>query len=225
MTATSTPRLEEGGIRQRQREETSATIEDAALELFAEYGFDSVTADEIANAASVARRTVFRYFPGGKEEILLKDLRRRMDDLSEELAARPPHESALDALRHSLMAWAESYEGEREIAQMRAAILENAPSLQARAMGEQIRLTDALIHMVALRLAADPATDLRPGIIVSASLSASMVALGSWLSPSNKQPLRDLLGEALDLVNMGLDKLGSRLSPVVSSPATRRKRK
>src|SRR5271155_156448 len=120
------------GVRQRQREQTIAAIEQSALSLFAGRSVDDVTGDQIAEAAGVSRRTFFRYFPGGKEEVLLLDLRRRMGEVERILAERPPHEPALSALRASLLALASGYEKDRESAMDLANILVNTPAIAAR---------------------------------------------------------------------------------------------
>jgi AcrR family transcriptional regulator len=224
MPAISDPTSSEG-VRQRQRQATSALIERVALEMFTASGFDAVTADDIAAKADVARRTVFRYFPGGKEEIVLRDMRRRTEDLRTAMEARPPQESALVALQESLMSLVGAYEEDYEAMQMRATILEGAPSVQARAWGEQMRLTGSLTRLVALRLAADPETDLRPAIIVTATLTAMNVAFGSWVAPGNNRKLRDLLSETLDLINGGLAEIGTRTSPALTPAATGRSRR
>ena len=49
--------------RGRPQEADPREIARIALELFEREGFDRVTMDEIADAASVSRRTLFRLFP------------------------------------------------------------------------------------------------------------------------------------------------------------------
>ncbi|MFC7575072.1 TetR family transcriptional regulator [Klenkia terrae] len=44
------------------REATRARIEAAALDLFTRHDFETVTADEVADAAGISRRTFFRHF-------------------------------------------------------------------------------------------------------------------------------------------------------------------
>ncbi|MGK5115386.1 MULTISPECIES: TetR/AcrR family transcriptional regulator [unclassified Geodermatophilus] len=51
------------GLRERRRQQTRATIVDAAAELFAERGFDAVSVVEIAQRAGVVEKTVFNHFP------------------------------------------------------------------------------------------------------------------------------------------------------------------
>jgi AcrR family transcriptional regulator len=57
------------GVRERKRVETAASIHDAALALFRTKGYGETTVDDIAEATTVSRATVFRYFPA-KEDIL-----------------------------------------------------------------------------------------------------------------------------------------------------------
>ena len=66
----------EGGLRARNRAATEQAIVDAAMTLFARRGYAATTVDDIAAAAGVGRRTLFRYFPT-KDDILLDP--RRLD--------------------------------------------------------------------------------------------------------------------------------------------------
>ncbi len=76
-----------------------AEILEAARRVFARRGFDGATVDEIAEAAGVAKGTVYLYFPS-KREIYLEALRQGISRLVEEMkrnvAAAP---APLDKLR------------------------------------------------------------------------------------------------------------------------------
>lgn len=54
--------VEKMGLRERKRLETYLRIEDKATQLFLEKDYDSVTLEEICEAAMVSRRTFFNYF-------------------------------------------------------------------------------------------------------------------------------------------------------------------
>lgn len=58
------------GRRERRKEETRQRIVKAALDLFAAHGFEATTMEGIAEAADVAKGTLYSYFPV-KEAIIL----------------------------------------------------------------------------------------------------------------------------------------------------------
>jgi AcrR family transcriptional regulator len=90
-----------GGLRERVRRRTRGEIADAALSLFLERGFDSVTVSEVAEAAGVSEKTVFNHFPTKAELVFDADL-----DLIAGLVAaireRPVGCSILTAVRSHL---------------------------------------------------------------------------------------------------------------------------
>lgn len=59
-----------GGRRERNKAVMRDRIFDAAARLFAEHGYESVTTQQIADAADVGTGTVFRYFPA-KADLLV----------------------------------------------------------------------------------------------------------------------------------------------------------
>jgi AcrR family transcriptional regulator/transcriptional regulator with XRE-family HTH domain len=73
------------GRRLQNRISTEREIRDAAFALFAATGYEATTIDEIAVAAGVARRTVFRYY-ASKEAIVFGDVDGRLRRLREALA-------------------------------------------------------------------------------------------------------------------------------------------
>src|SRR5688500_19540599 len=101
------------GLRERHRKRTAADLEEAALALFCERGFDAVTIDDIAAAADVSRRTFFRYY-ASKEDVILSDHPKRLDELHAALNRRPADEPALTALRHAVLSLAGTYEEQRD---------------------------------------------------------------------------------------------------------------
>ena len=119
------------GLRERKKQQTREAIEAAAMRLFERKGYDGTTVAEIAEAADVAPRTFFAYFPS-KEDVAFCSHDRDIADLREYLAGRPEGTSAIDAMR----AWIsgrlapESYDKEREA--LRHRLFEENESLAAR---------------------------------------------------------------------------------------------
>ena len=191
------------GLRERHRRRTEARLEEAALELFAERGFDVVTVDDIAAGADVSRRTFFRYF-ASKEDALLSDHPRALAELRRALGGRPDDEPPLTALRHAFLSIAGSYEERRERLLHRARIMAETPSLQARSLAHQRLWEEAVADMLAERMGVDASVDLRPGVVAGSTIAALRVAVAAWLARDGEPHLPTLVAEALDLLDGGL---------------------
>ena len=63
-------------------------VDRAALALFTSRGFDAVTADEVADAAGISRRTFFRYYPT-KADAVWGDFDAHVGRLGRLLASAP----------------------------------------------------------------------------------------------------------------------------------------
>src|SRR5246127_2962917 len=90
------------GLRERKKQRTRDAIARAALELFAERGYQETTLPEIAEAADVSTRTIFAYFPS-KEDILFSDFPVMKQALAQALAERPEGEDALETVRKFIL--------------------------------------------------------------------------------------------------------------------------
>ncbi|GHD90167.1 TetR/AcrR family transcriptional regulator [Streptomyces naganishii] len=74
--AASTP-----AYRRLSVEERRAQLLDAALSLFAHRAPEEVSLDDVAEAAGVSRPLVYRYFPGGKQQLYEAALRSAAEEL------------------------------------------------------------------------------------------------------------------------------------------------
>ncbi len=85
----------------RSGREARERLEKAALELFLECGFDSVTTAEIAARAGVTERTYFRHFPD-KREVLFDGERRLTEWVTEAMASVPAGVPPWPAMRRTV---------------------------------------------------------------------------------------------------------------------------
>jgi len=80
---------------------TEERLKKAALELFYEYGYDSVTVTQIAERAGLVRRSFFRYFPD-KREVLFAGSEQLPPAIAEAVLAAndwtPPLSAVLEAI-------------------------------------------------------------------------------------------------------------------------------
>jgi AcrR family transcriptional regulator len=191
------------GLRERHRKRTAADLEEAALELFCAKGFDAVTIDDIAAAADVSRRTFFRYY-ASKEDVVLSDHPKRLDELRAALDRRPSGEPALTALREAVLSLAGTYEDERELMLRRFRLVTETPALEARSLCLQRNWEASVAAMLGERMGVDPAKDLRPGTVAATTMAAMRVATANWLALGGQGDLPAIVADALDLLDGGL---------------------
>src|SRR3954452_8072946 len=86
------------GLRERKKEQTRRAIEDAAFRLFEERGYQATTVADIAEAADIAPRTFFAYFPS-KEAVVFGDFDETFGALEARLRERSPDETTFEGLR------------------------------------------------------------------------------------------------------------------------------
>ena len=96
------------GLRERKKRAARAAIVDAALDLFADRGFEHTTVADVADRAGVSPATVARYFDS-KESLLFSEHDERLPALARSIAGRPsderPYRAVLCALHEQ--PWAE----------------------------------------------------------------------------------------------------------------------
>jgi AcrR family transcriptional regulator len=93
---------EELSLRERKKRETRQRIADVAMGLFMMRGFDRVTVAEVAEAADVSVNTVFNYFRT-KEDLFFDRQDVAVESMGRVVAARPPGQSAVEALRRDYL--------------------------------------------------------------------------------------------------------------------------
>jgi AcrR family transcriptional regulator len=124
--------VEETRIRDRRLGATRAHIAETALELFVSQGYAETTIDQIAAAAHVGRRTIFRHF-ATKAAILFDRLVIRREILIQRLRQRPASEPPLVSLHAVMRQLCDQGYDRRVLAQIRSVI-----AAEPRLAGEEL---------------------------------------------------------------------------------------
>ena len=101
----------------------------AALDLFAEQGYEHTSVDQIARTAGVSRSTFFRQY-GGKDDVVFADHEVALAALSDVLDA--PHDSPWRAVCAAALAAFDHFAGDIELARLRYRVVRGVPALRDR---------------------------------------------------------------------------------------------
>ena len=159
---------------------THSHLSQIALKLFLERGFEETTVDEIAKAAGISRRTLFRYFqtkndlPWGNFQALLDGMRNR-------LAQADRDAPIIDVLRAAVIEFNHFPHDELAMHRSRMWLLLNVPTLRAHSTLRYAEWRQVIAEFVANRLGALP-SDLTPQTIAGACLGISLAAYEQWLA-------------------------------------------
>lgn len=191
----------------RRRSTTPHHITDVAIELFAARGFADVSVDDVAQAAGIARRTLFRYFasknaiPWGDFDTHLAHLRDLFDDVDPQVPLR-------QALRGALLAFNTFDECESIRHRQRMRVILETAELQAYSMTMYAGWREVIAGFVAHRSGVKT-TDLLPQTVAWTMLGVALSAYEHWLGDESVS-LPEALGNAFDVVGTGLDGLDRR---------------
>jgi AcrR family transcriptional regulator len=196
----------DSGLRERKKAMTRHALEEEALRLFAEQGFEHTTVDEIVAACHVSRRTFFRYF-ASKEEVLAHDKTMEAEEIFELLASRPADEHPLQSLRVVVLQIASGIEDRREFLLTRAKIVAATPSLRSADWEAQREGVDRIVEALDRRFAEplDPERSYQQRLVVQATLAALHTALERWVEGDGREDIVDLAGQAFDLLASGFE--------------------
>jgi mycofactocin system transcriptional regulator len=185
----------------RRPSTTGDHITDVALELFAARGFDEVSVDDVAAAAGIARRTLFRYYPT-KNAIPWGDFDAHLLRMRALLDGVDPQVGISDTLRTALLAFNRFDDAETARHRQRMRVILQTDALQAHSMTMYGGWRAVIAEFVARRLGAD-AADLVPQTVAWTMLGTALSAYEHWLADESVS-LADALGAAFDTVSAGL---------------------
>ena len=173
---------------------TRERLQAAALELFAERGFDQTTASEIAAAVGLTERTFFRYF-ADKREVLFDGQERLVDAFRAGLAAAPVDAPALDVVAAALRSGASFFTDDRRAwSRLRQTVIDQHPALQERERHKMAELAGVIRAALLDRGVAEPAATLA----AESGSTVLAVAFGQWIRDGEHRSLAQIEAAVLD---------------------------
>lgn len=185
----------------RRRSTTGDHITNVALDLFSAYGFGQVSVDDVAAAAGIARRTLFRYYPS-KNAIPWGDFDAHLHRFAALLERTDPGAPIATALRSALLDFNTFDPSETPRHRLRMRVILQTEELQAHSMTMYAGWRTVVAEFVARRTATQP-DDLLPQTVAWLMLGVALSAYEHWLARQDLT-LRQALGDAFDAVAGGL---------------------
>jgi AcrR family transcriptional regulator len=168
-------------------------LEQAALALYGERGFEQTTVAEIAARAGLTERTFFRHF-ADKREVLFAGANQLKEALVSGLAATPESASPIDAVAAALAAAALVIQQRpADFARRRAAVINANAELQERELIKMDGLSAALADTLRSRGIKEPAASLT----AQAGIAVFRVAFAAWVADASERDFSQLIRESL----------------------------
>jgi AcrR family transcriptional regulator len=168
-------------------------LEQAALDLYQERGFEQTTAAEIAERACLTERTFFRYF-ADKREVLFGGQDMLREIYVSTIASAPDSAAPIDAVAAALEAAAPVFRERHELARQRQTVIAANPGLQERELLKRASFASAMADALRKRGVTDPAASLAAEV----GVIAFKTAYARWVSEPDEQDLSRLIRESLD---------------------------
>ena len=188
------------GLVARWQPNASQRLVLAALDLFAEQGYENTTVIEIAERAGVTKSTFFRHFPDKREVLFGGERMARL--LAEGIAAAPATATPLQAIGHALDAVGRQAftPGLRHFSARRRAVIAANPELQERealkALGLIAAMTGSLTQRGLPELTARVAAEL--------GALAMKIAYERWSDATDGAEFCEIAGRTLSELQAAL---------------------
>ncbi|HEX3539859.1 MAG TPA: TetR family transcriptional regulator [Acidimicrobiales bacterium] len=177
----------------RWQPDSRGRLEQAALALYAENGFENTTVAEIAARAGLTERTFFRYF-ADKREVLFWGASALQELLVAAVTGAPKGAAPLEAVALALQAAGAVLEERRDFSRPRQRVIAASPELRERELIKLAALAAALADALRQRGVPDPAATLT----AEAGIAVFRVAVERWTTETPPRDLARLIGESLD---------------------------
>ncbi|GLY86775.1 TetR family transcriptional regulator [Actinoallomurus iriomotensis] len=176
----------------RWRPDARARLQEAALTLYGERGYEKTTVAEIAERAGLTKRTFFRYF-ADKREVLFWGSELLEQRMVAAIETAPASTSALGLIGAALDAAAVRFEEVREFAGPRHRIIAASPELRERELIKAMSLTAAMTRALRTRGLDDTAA----ALVAHTGATVMHVAFEQWVDDPSRTPFQQIARDSL----------------------------
>ena len=164
----------------------------AALELYAERGFEQTTAEDIAERAGVTERTFFRHF-ADKREVLFDGSAALQTHLVAAIASAPDDLPPIEVVGRAFAGAGALLEERRDFARRRAAVIAATPALQERELLKLATMAAAATEALRARGVPDPTA----GLAAQVGVAAFTAGFELWVADASPDGLAATIERAL----------------------------
>jgi AcrR family transcriptional regulator len=168
-------------------------LEQAALALYSERGFEQTTVAEIAKRAGLTERTFFRHF-ADKREVLFWGAPALQESMESAVAEAPDPAAPIDLVAMALRSTAEVFRDRREDSRQRQDIIAANAELQERESIKLATLASALAGALRRRGVPGLAADLAAEV----GIAVFKIAYERWIDGTGERDLPSRIQESLD---------------------------
>jgi AcrR family transcriptional regulator len=176
----------------RWQPDSRSRLEEAALALYGERGFEETTVAAIAERAGLTERTFFRYF-SDKREVLFGGSGLLQELLVSAVVDAPASATPIDAVTVALDALGVMFVGRRDFARQRQAVIVASAELRERELIKLATLAAAVADALRQRGVGDPVA----GLTGEVAVAVFKIAFERWVADDNTMDLSGLMREAL----------------------------
>src|SRR5579863_7246767 len=177
----------------RWQPDSRGRLQEAALALYSERGFDQTTAAQIAARAGLTERTFFRHF-ADKREVLFGASSLLQERIVAGVAEAPPEDGPLDAVASGLAAAAAMLgESRRDLSRQRHLVIAANPELRERELAKLADDAAAVATALHQRGVGEP----QASLAADAGMTVLRVAIERWSSGGDDRDLADVVRDSL----------------------------
>jgi AcrR family transcriptional regulator len=165
----------------------------AALDLYAERGFEQTTVAEIARRAGLTERTFFRHF-ADKREVLFAGASDLQELMVSAVLDAPDSAAPMDAVVVGLQAGGEVLGERRDYSRQRQAVIAASAELRERELIKLASLAAALADALRRRGVTEP----RASLTAEAGIAVFRIAFERWVEEGNDRDVVALIRDSLD---------------------------